>query len=76
MIPATLLGAVVLAVPLLILAWLFLRRQRAVYLFAVALILVGTGYLMATGATSDIGNMVLGDGAAPVATTPAPAPAN
>ena len=49
-------GAVILGVPLILLAWVFLRRQRAVMWFAVAAILVGLGYLMATGATDDIAN--------------------
>ena len=74
MISATLLGAVMLVVPLVILAWLFLRRRRAVYLFSVVLILVGTGYLMATGATEEIGKLVLGgdkDVTAPAETAPA-----
>ena len=78
MISATILGAVMLVVPLVILAWLFLRRRRAVYLFSVVLILVGTGYLMATGATEEIGKLVLGGDkvvTAPAETAPAtPAP--
>lgn len=49
-------GAVILGVPLILLAWVFLRRQRAVMWFAVAAILVGLGYLMATGATDEIAN--------------------
>ena len=55
MIPAKLAGALVLGVPLIVLAWAALwRRQRPVFWFALALILVGLGYLMATGATDDI----------------------
>ncbi len=68
MIPAKIAGALILAIPLLLIAWVALRRQRAVRTFAVALILVGTGYLMATGATDDIANLVLG--------APEPAPVN
>jgi dipeptide/tripeptide permease len=49
-----------LGLPLLILAWaLFWRRNRAVFWFALALIVVGTGYLMTTGATDDIANRLI-----------------
>jgi len=70
MIPAKIAGALILAIPLLLIAFVALHRHRAVRLFAIALILVGTGYLMATGATDDIAHMVFG---APEP-TPAPAP--
>jgi len=60
MIPAKLAGAVILGVPLILIAWLLLRRQaRAVFLFALALIVVGLGYLAATGATDDIARGML-----------------
>jgi drug/metabolite transporter (DMT)-like permease len=59
MIPAKLAGAVILGVPLVVLAWVLLRRRpRPVFWFAVALILVGLGYLMATGATDDIARSI------------------
>ena len=55
MIPAHLAGAAILAIPAIIMAWAVLwRRQRPVFWFAVALIVVGVGYLTATGATEDI----------------------
>ncbi|HJZ31507.1 MAG TPA: hypothetical protein VKF35_10400 [Hyphomicrobiaceae bacterium] len=55
MLPAKLAGALILGVPAMALAWLALRRQpRAVLLFALALILVGLGYLAATGASDEI----------------------
>jgi hypothetical protein len=55
MIPAKLAGALILGVPLILIARMLLRRQpRAIFLFAVALILVGLGYLAATGDTDDI----------------------
>jgi dipeptide/tripeptide permease len=55
MISPRLAGALILGLPLVLLAWLALRRQpRAIFLFAIALIVVGLGYLMATGATEDI----------------------
>jgi hypothetical protein len=63
-IPAKLAGAVILGVPVILAAWLLLRRQgRAVLWFAVALILVGLGYLAATGATDDIARSILPGGA-------------
>lgn len=76
MIPATLVGGLVLGIPLLIVSWWFLRRNRAVYLFAVALILVGLGYLAATGALQDIGNIFVGAPEPGPAATPAAQPAN
>lgn len=76
MITAKLVGAVVLGLPLLLIAWITLRRQRPVFLFAVALLLVGLGYLMATGATDDIGHMVLGAPEPVPAAVPAAKPAN
>jgi hypothetical protein len=58
---ANVLGAVILGIPLIVLAWVVLwRRQRAVFFFALALITVGLGYLAATGALADIArSMVL-----------------
>ena len=64
MIPAKLAGAVILGVPFISLAWVLLRRQpRPLFLFAAALIVVGLGYLSATGATDDIARRVLPSGA-------------
>lgn len=58
MLSAKIAGAVILAVPAIVLALAVLgRRQRAAFYFAAALILVGTGYLAATGATDDIARM-------------------
>ena len=60
MIPAKLAGAVLLGVPLIGLAWAALRRQpRPIFWFALALILVGLGYLMATGAADDIARSIM-----------------
>jgi hypothetical protein len=59
-IPAKLAGAVILGVPLMLLAWVLLRRQpRPLFVFAVALIVVGLGYLAATSVTDDIARRVL-----------------
>ncbi|HRY08122.1 MAG TPA: hypothetical protein P5114_13485 [Hyphomicrobiaceae bacterium] len=71
MIPAKIAGALIVAVPLMVIALITLRRQRPVRLFAMAMILVGVGYLMATGATDDIAHFVLGHGAAQPAAQPA-----
>jgi hypothetical protein len=54
-----LLGALIVALPALAAAWAVLRRQRPLFLFAAALIVVGTGYLAATGATDDIARAVM-----------------
>ena len=56
----SLTGAVCLAIPLIALAWLVLwRRNRPVFWFALALIVVGTSYLMATGATETIARRLI-----------------
>jgi hypothetical protein len=54
------LGGLIIGIPALTIAFFALwRRQRAVFWFAVVLILVGVGYLVATGAAADIGHLVL-----------------
>ncbi|MGD9784336.1 MAG: hypothetical protein AB7E80_13165 [Hyphomicrobiaceae bacterium] len=77
MMSAKLAGVLILGLPLLLVAWgLLWRRHRQVFFFALALILVGLGYLSATGATDDIAHKVLGKDAfssAP-ASNSAPAP--
>lgn len=56
---ASVVGSMFLAVPALVAAWLFLwRRQRPIFWCAAAMILVGTGYLAATGAAGDVGRKV------------------
>jgi hypothetical protein len=55
----TIAGALALALPLLLVALLFLRRNIFVLLFFVALSAVGIGYLSTTGALDDIGQQVL-----------------
>lgn len=55
------IGALIVGLPaILIAALLFWRRLRPVFWFASALIVVGVGYLVATGATADIAHAVLG----------------
>jgi drug/metabolite transporter (DMT)-like permease len=64
MIPAKLAGAIVLGVPLILAAYaaLWRRQPRPIFWFALALILVGLGYLMATGATDDIARGIAPNG--------------
>ena len=53
-------GALILAIPAIVAAWIVLRRQgMALFLFAAALIVVGVGYLTLTGATADIARGLL-----------------
>ena len=60
MITAKIIGALILGLPAVVVAWAVLwRRQRAVFFFALTLILIGLGYLMATGATDDIARTVV-----------------
>lgn len=55
-----LLGAAIVGLPAILVAWgLFARRMLPVYWFVVALIVVGLGYLTATGATGDIARVVV-----------------
>lgn len=59
-------GAIILGLPLVIIAWALLwRRHRAIFGFALALIAVALGYLMTTGATDDIARYVFPDLAGP-----------
>jgi len=54
-------GALIVGVPAVLIAWLALWRwHRQVFWFALALIVVGLGYLASTGALADIANMILG----------------
>ena len=60
MITAKIIGALILGLPAVVVAWAVLwRRQRAVFFFALTLILIGLGYLMATGASDDIARTVV-----------------
>jgi len=53
-------GALIVCLPLILIAYALLwRRLRSVFWFSLALIAVGTGYLMATGATDDIARIWL-----------------
>ncbi len=73
-------GLLVTAVPLLAIGYFMLAKQPGIFRMFVAMILIGLGYLTATGAISDIGSKVTGNHVAAVpADTPAapaaPAPA-
>lgn len=69
---ASLIGALLLALPALAAAWIMLwRKQRQVFFFAAALILVGVGYLVATGAAEDVARKMAPALAGPAVTAPA-----
>ena len=56
---ASVIGAAILGIPLIVLAWaVFWRRMRPIFWFAFVLIAVGLGYLAATGALADIARSV------------------
>ena len=55
---ATLIGVATVGIPLLILFALLFRRQRLIRWFAYALLVVGLGYLVSTGAAHDIGQRI------------------
>lgn len=60
--PPQLMGLGLIAVVMLIVGWLALRKQaRAIQLFALALCLVGLGYLATTPAPTEIVRTVLGE---------------
>ena len=52
-------GILVLTLPILLVGYLLLRRMLPVYGFLVALVLVGTGYLVVTGAATEVGRATL-----------------
>lgn len=62
MLTAELIGAAIIVVPAIFIAYLFFFwRRRAIFWFIVALVLVGTGYLYSTGALHNIGTALIGD---------------
>lgn len=62
MITAELIGAAVIVVPAIFIAYLFFFwRRRPIFWFIVALVLVGAGYLYSTGALHNIGVALISD---------------
>ena len=67
-------------VPLFAVGYLMLKSKPPIFRMFVAMLLVGLGYLTATGAIEDIGKRLMGSGeivapaATPAATEAAPAP--
>ena len=71
-------GLIVTFVPLFAAGYLMLRKQTSIFRFFMAMLLVGVGYLTATGAINDIGAQVLAHRPAVLkepATVPTTAPA-
>lgn len=56
----TLLGSLVMGVPSIALAWIAFRKERAIFWFAVALIVVGLGYLATTPTPETLAKVMLG----------------
>lgn len=69
-----LIGLAVTAVPAFVIGYLILNKKPPIFRMYIAMVLVGLGYLVATGAIEDIGSTF--GRSAPVATSePAPVPA-
>ncbi|MEQ1653229.1 MAG: hypothetical protein ABL897_12130 [Hyphomicrobium sp.] len=70
-------GLVALGIPLFAVGYLMLRKNAGIFRMYLAMLLIGLGYLTATGSMNDIGRQVMGiDGMpAPVAVPAADAPA-
>ena len=72
---ASLIGTAVLALPAYVAMWVALHRQpAAIFRFGLALLAVGLGYLIVTGATTDIGKRTLSLVQGANVVKPAPAP--
>ncbi len=56
----TILGCLIMGVPSVLLAWIAFRRERQIFWFAVALIVVGLGYLATTQAPIGVAKVVFG----------------
>lgn len=71
-----LVGLLALGAPLFAVGYLMLRRNRGVFRMYVAMLLIGLGYLTATGALTDIGRTLMGaEGEVMPVEAPVPAPA-
>ena len=56
----TILGCLIIGLPAILLAWIAFRRQRPIFFFALALIVVGLGYLATTPTPQGLARAVLG----------------
>ena len=56
----TLLGCLIIGLPAVLLAWIAFRRERAIFWFALALIVVGLGYLATTPTPEGVAKVVMG----------------
>lgn len=69
------MGLLVTAVPALAVGYLMLNKQPPIFRMFIVMVLVGLGYLTATGAIEDIGAKVQGKAAPTPVAAPQPAPA-
>ncbi len=53
-------GLLATAIPLFAVGYLMLRRNAGIFRMFIAMLLIGLGYLTATGAMNDIGASVMG----------------
>lgn len=73
---ALLVGVLALGVPLFGIGYFLLRGNRGIFGMFAAMLLIGLGYLTATGALTDIGHKILGaEGQLMPVSAPAPVPA-
>jgi hypothetical protein len=56
----TLIGTFLMGLPVIVLAWFLFRRQRPIFFFALALTLMGLGYLATTQAPISVARTVMG----------------
>ena len=56
----TVFGSLMIALPAILLARIMFRRKRPIFYFALALIIVGTGYLATTKAPLMLARSVMG----------------
>ncbi len=56
----TLLGCLIMGLPAVLLAWIAFRRERKLFLFATALIVMGLGYLATTPTPEGLAKLVMG----------------
>ena len=56
----SIIGLLLLGLPPILLAWMALRKRKPVFYFAVALILMGLGYLATTPTPVGVARAVLG----------------